>query len=119
MGKLSAATAGVIMAAALFGVSSAQAATLLSLIDPPGQTGTMYDLIFKANADTTTISFGGYQTSAFEYVSGMSVTHGGGTNLLSTAWTLTKARCLEATPRLLSDGTGVPALWFGGFSSGY
>ena len=47
MGKLSSVIAALVGGAALLGASSAQAATtLLSLIDPPGQTGTPYSLDF-------------------------------------------------------------------------
>ncbi len=104
----------------MLGASSAQAATtLLSLIDPPGQTGTPYSLDFTANAATTTISIGGYQTTAYEYVSGMSVTRGGGANLLTTAWTLTPGTPPGfGTDARIQPLGGYPRLWFGGFSSG-
>ncbi len=119
MGKLSAATAGVIMAAAMLGASSARAdMTLLSLVNPPGQTGTKYDLAFTATAKTTTISIGGYQTIAYEYVSGLSVTQGGGANLLSTTWTLTPGTLPGfGTDARIQPLDGNPRLWFGGFSA--
>ncbi len=117
MGKLSSAMAGAIAVAALLGTSSAQAVTLLSLIDPPAQAGTSYNLEFTANAATTTIWIGGYELPAYEYVTDISVTLGGGENLLGGTWTLTKAAS-GSDAKTQSDGTGVPALWFGGYSSG-
>ncbi len=117
MGKLSKAIAGVIAAAALLGTSSAQAVTLLSLIDPPGQSGIRYDLEFTANAATTTIWIGGYDLPAYEYLTDISVTLNGGQNLLGGTWRLTNAAA-GSDAKTQSDGTSVPALWFGGYSSG-
>jgi hypothetical protein len=92
MGKTLSATAVLIGAAALLGASPARAVTLLSLINSPTTTGTPYDLFFTATAPTTTLSIGGYDDPAFEYVFDLSVTHGGGANLLGQSWVFTPAR---------------------------
>jgi PEP-CTERM motif len=91
--------------------------TLLSLIDPPAQTGTPFDLSFIADASTTTLSVGGYQVPAFEQVQFNGVTTGGGSNLLGGTWTLVPAASGSETSTM-SDGTGVPALNFGAFVAG-
>ena len=52
-----------------FGISPASAATLLDLIDAPGQVDTRYALAFTAGSGTTTISFAGYQRFGFESAS--------------------------------------------------
>ncbi len=101
-------TAGVV----LLGTSSARAVTLLSLVNPPAQTDTPYDLSFTATAPTTEISIGGYDDPAFEFVFDVSVTLSGGANLLSESWVFTPARSgSEAT-----EGKGL--LTFGDISPG-
>jgi PEP-CTERM motif len=117
MKRLLSSAACAIGGAALLAVSPAQATVtpLLSLVDPPGQTGTPYDFEVTATATTTTISFGGYQEFAYEYVSDISVTHASGANLLGGAWTLTRAAS-GSDANTQNDGTSVPALWFGGYS---
>jgi hypothetical protein len=92
MRKTLSATAVLIGAAALLGASPARAVTLLSLINSPTTTDTPYDLFFTATASTTTLSIGGYDDPAFEYVFDLSVTHGGGANLLGQSWVFTPAR---------------------------
>lgn len=117
--KVTLVTAGVIGGVALLGASPVQAdVTLLSLIDPPGQSGTLYHLDFTATGPTTTISIGGYQQLTYEYVYYASVTFGSGANLLGDAWTFTPAAS-GSDAKTQNDGTGVPALWFGGTSEGY
>jgi hypothetical protein len=91
--------------------------TLLSLIDPPAQTGTPFDLSFIADASTTTLSVGGYQVPAFEQVQFSGVTTGGGPNLLGGTWTLVPAAS-GSNSSTFSDGTGVPALNFGAVVAG-
>ena len=86
--------------------------TLLSLIDPPAQPGTAFDLSFIADASTTTLSVGGYQLPDFEQVQINGVTTGGGPNLLGGTWTLVPAAS-GSNSSTFSDGTGVPALNFG------
>src|SRR5208337_460379 len=107
MRKLSSVAAGVFGGALLLCASSAQADTLLLLIDPPGQTATPHALDFTATATTTTttISIGGYDFPAVEYVSEISVTQkNGGANLLGSTWAPTPAASgTFATP--LNDGT--------------
>jgi PEP-CTERM motif len=99
-------------------IGGAQAdTTLLSLIDPPAQTGTPFDLSFIANVSTTTLSVGGYQVPSFEQVEFNSVTTGGGPNLLGGTWTLVPAASGSIT-YTFSDGTGVPALDFGAVVAG-
>ncbi len=110
--------AGVIGGVALLGATSAQAVTLLSLVNPPATTGTTYDLDLTATAATTTISIGGYWPFAYEYVSHNSVTLGGGANLLGGTWAPTPAAS-GSNDGFFDDGTSVPALWFGGTSAGY
>ena len=109
----------VIVGAALLGAPSAQADTvLLSLVDPPDQTDTPYALGITATGTMTTISFGGYQTLDFEYVSGISVTHNGGPNLLGTTWSLTPAAHGSFAFTISEEATQVPELWFGKRSVG-
>ena len=118
MRTLSSAIAGVLGAMAVLTAPAAQAATLLSLSDPPNQAGTVYDVAFTATDAITTISFSGYQEYAYEYASGISLTVGGGPNLLGGAWVFTPA-ALGSDAQPVNDGTPVPALWFGGFTPGY
>ena len=118
MRRLRLGVAGIIGGLAFLGASSAQAVTLLSIINPAGQTGTPFELDFTADAATTRISIGGYQNLAYEYASNISVTRDGGANLLGAAWTLEQA-AHGSDAKTQNDGTGVPALWFGGFAAGY
>ena len=91
MRKTLSATAVLIGAAALLGPSPARAVTLLSLINSPTTTDTRYGFSFTAIASQTTISIGGYDDPAFEYVFDLSVTRGGGANLLGQSWVFTPA----------------------------
>jgi hypothetical protein len=77
-------------------------------------TTTHYEFDLTAIDTTTTISFGGYQITDFEYVSGISVTRDGGANLLDDSWTPP-----EGDSFTLPDGTASPALWFAGTSQEY
>jgi hypothetical protein len=100
MGKTLSATALLIGAMALLGTSPARATTpvplttLLSLVNSPTTTDTPYDLFFTAAGQTTTISIGGYDDPAYEYVWNISVRAalGGGANLLGGSWMFTPAR---------------------------
>lgn len=103
---------------ALLGTSPVRAAVtpvkLLSLTNAPTTTDKAYDLFFtaKAGTTTTTISIGGYDHPGFEYVFDISVTLGGGANLLGESWVRTPAESgSEATQ---SNGL----LTFGDISSG-
>src|SRR5579872_6598343 len=89
--KTLSAAAVLIGAMALFGASSARAVTLLSLFNSPTTTGTPYDLSFTAMAPQTTISIGGYDDPAFEYVFDLRVTREGGANLVGQNWVFTPA----------------------------
>jgi hypothetical protein len=91
LSKRLSATAILIGGMALLGPSSGRAVTLLSLVNPPAQTDTRYDLSFTATAPNTLITFGGYNDPAFEYVFDMSVTVGGRTIPLSWPWVFTPA----------------------------
>lgn len=94
MPKTLSATAVLIGAMALLGTSPARAVTLtplLSVIDSPTTADRTYHLFFSATASTTTISIGGYDDPAFEYVWNVSVTRGGGPNLLGHNWEFTPA----------------------------
>ena len=105
--------AGVIFMA-LPGTSPARAATLLLLNNPATTTDTPYHLFFTARSGTTTtrISIGGYDHPGFEYVFDISVTQGGGANLLGESWLRTPAEAgSEAT-----QSSGL--LTFGDLSSG-
>jgi PEP-CTERM motif len=77
---------------ALLTASSARAVTLMSLINSPVTTGTPYNLFFTATGPQTTISIGGYDNPAFEYVYDLSAKlDGKGPNLLGGSWTFTPA----------------------------
>jgi hypothetical protein len=91
LSKRLSATAILIGGMALLGPSSGRAVTLLSLVNPPAQTDTRYDLSFTATAPNTLISFGGYNDPAFEYVFDMSVTLGGRTIPINGPWVFTPA----------------------------
>ncbi len=117
MRTLSSTIAGVLSAMVVLTAPAAHAVTLLSLSDPPNQTGTVYDVAFTATDSITTISFGGYQQFAYEYLSEISLTQGGGQNLLGGAWIFTPA-AIGSNAQTVNDGTPVPALWFGGFIPG-
>ena len=82
MPKTLSAAAVLIAGVVLLGTSSARAVTLLSLVNPPTTLGTLYDFSFTATAPATEISIGGYDHPGFEYVFDISVTLGGGENLL-------------------------------------
>jgi hypothetical protein len=108
------AAAVLIAGMALPGTSPARAVTLLSLTNTPTTTDTPYHLFFtaKSGTTTTTISIGGYDHPGFEYVFDISVTLGGGANLLGDTWVRTPAEAgSEAT-----QGNGL--LTFGDLSSG-
>jgi hypothetical protein len=77
---------------AVLGASPARAVTLLSLVNPRTTTDTFYPLSFSATASSTTISISGYDDPAFEYVWGVSLSLGGGPNLLGESWAFTPAR---------------------------
>lgn len=112
MPKTLSAAAVLIAGVVLLGTSSARAVTLLSLVNPPTTLGTLYDFSFTATAPATEISIGGYDDPAFEYVFDVSVTLGGGANLLSDRWVFTPARSgSEATE-------GKELLTFGDISPG-
>ena len=113
MRKLSSAIVGLIGGAALFGAPSAQAAvTLLSLTNPPGQTGTPYEFELTAPTGTTTISIGGY-ANLFEYVSNISFKGGDGSEPSQTSWTLARAANGSNAGAVL-EGTSVRSVYFGG-----
>jgi hypothetical protein len=115
MSKTLSATAVLIGGMALLGTSSARAATtLLSLVNPPTTIDTPYPRFFTATASTTTISIGGYDDPEFEYVWNVSVTLGGGANLLDGLgpWAFTPARLGSGA----TQGNGL--LTFGGISPG-
>ena len=101
----------------LLGTSAKADVTLLQFINPSGGDPTHYEFDLIANAATTTISFQGYQTNDFETVSGISVTHDGGPNLLG-AWTFTPA-AQGTDAEQLDDGTTVSALSFAAFKGEY
>jgi hypothetical protein len=114
MRKTLSATAVLTVGMVLFATSSARAVTLLSLVNSPTTTDKPYELFFTAAGRTTTISIGGYDDPAFEYVWGVSVTPalGGGGSLLGGSWVFTPARSgSEATQ---SNGL----LTFGDISQG-
>jgi hypothetical protein len=98
----------------------ARAATLLDLIDPPGQSDTPYSLTLTATTSSTTVSFGGYQPDASEYVTQIGLFLGGaGPNLLGGTWTFTPSPVPGSSDAFpFSDGTSVPALEFAGLVAG-
>ena len=91
MRKTLSAMAVLIGGMALLGASPARAVTLLSLVNSHTTTDTPYDLFFTAMRPQTTISIGGYDDPAFEYVFDLAVTRGGGANLLGESWVFTPA----------------------------
>jgi len=86
MRKTLSATAVLIAAMALLGTSPARAVTLLSLLNSPTTADRSYGFSFTALGSQTTISIGGYDDPAFEYVWDISVTRDGGANLLGQSW---------------------------------
>lgn len=99
-------------------VGKASASTiLLDIEDPAAQTLTPFTLNILATASTTTVTFEGYQVPSFEDVEDISLTTGGGPNLLGPTWTFTPAPSGSDTS-IFNDGfgTGVPALSFGGIT---
>jgi hypothetical protein len=112
MPKALSAAAVLIAGAVLLGTSSARAVILLSLVNSPTTTDTLYDFSLTATAPTTIISIGGYDHPGFEYVWDISLTVDGGANLLGESWVRTpSASGSEATQ---SNGL----LTFGDISSG-
>jgi hypothetical protein len=95
----------------------AQASLLLSLTDAPGQMNTPYTFTLTATDTTTSFSFAGYQVPSFEDASMISVTTGGGSNLLGATWAYTPAAS-GSDSYTYPDGTSVPALSFGCITAG-
>jgi hypothetical protein len=75
---------------ALLGVGEAKA-DLFDLTNPPGQSDTPISLSFVAGATTTDIVFGGYQVPSVMEATDISLTTGGGGNLLGLTWNFTPA----------------------------
>jgi hypothetical protein len=79
------------LATTFVSASAAQADTLLSLIDAPGQFVTI-SLNFFASSSLTTISFAGYQVPSTENAAQIGLfLDGTGPNLLGMSWVLTPA----------------------------
>jgi hypothetical protein len=118
MRKTLSAIAVLIAGMALLGTSSAWAdTTLLSLVNPPTTTGTPYGpFSFNATSSTTTISIGGYDHPGFEYVWDISVTLGGGANLLGPSQSQSWARTPAQSGSEAAQSSGL--LTFGDLSSG-
>lgn len=97
-------------------VGQARASTiLLDIEDPAGQTLTPFTLTILATTPSTTVTFEGYQLPSFEDVDDISLTTGGGPNLLGPTWNFTPAPSGSDTSTFNDGfGTGVPALSFGG-----
>ena len=111
--KLNALIAGVgVIASMQASVSSSRATQLLSLPDVSA-TKAGYALSFYATGSTATISVGGYQVPAWEFVFDNAVVlNGSSTNLLASSWTETKAP-IGSDTMTYGDGTSVRALKFG------
>jgi hypothetical protein len=111
-------TAG--LALFLCGAEQAMAGTvLLSLIDPAGGTSTPYALLFTAGAPTTDITFAGYQLPSALFATDISLTTGGGGNLLGETWTFTPAPSgSDALQGFDGSGTGTNYLEFLGTTVG-
>ncbi len=109
---------GVATGLGLFATPSARADTVLLSLTDIGYTETLYNLPFKANASTTSLSVGGYEPN-FVWVAAInSVTpSGGGANLLGDTWTLVAASS-GSYAVTLPDVISVPALAFGGTTIG-
>ena len=108
------------LAAAGLAVSAAASAdtTLLTLSNPPIETGVLYDLSFTATSSSTTLSVAGFQVPSDEYVTDNGVyANGSATNLLATVWAFTPAASGSDTSQY-SDGTSVNALRFAGITAG-
>jgi len=112
----------ILTALAAAGIAASAAAsadaTLLTLTNPPVETGVLYDLSFTATSSSTTLSVAGFQVPSDEYVTDNGVYAGGSsTNLLATVWAFTPAASGSDTSQY-SDGTGVNALRFAGVTDG-
>jgi len=97
-------------------VGQARASTiLLDLEDPAGQNLTPFTLNILAITPSTTVTFEGYQIPSFENVEDISLTTGGGPNLLGPTWTFTPAPFGSDTSTFDDGfGTGTIALSLGG-----
>jgi hypothetical protein len=108
------------LALSLCGAGQAMAGQLLNLLDPSVQSNTPYVLSFTAGATTTDIQFEGYQVPSTEGATDISLTSGGGSNLLGEYWTLTPAASgSDAGQYIDGYGTGTNAVYFSGLSAGY
>ena len=109
----------VTLALSLCGAGQAMAGTLLDLVNPAVQNRTPYVLLFTAGAATTDIQFEGYQLPSSETVYDISLTTGGGGNLLGQTWIFTPAP--DGTDTWQGDdgyGSGTNGLMFAGVVAG-
>ncbi len=105
----------LVTTALLLVASSSSATTLLALEDPPDQNGTPFSLNFLATSTTTDITFAGYNIPSFTHATGISLTSGGGPNLLGLTWTFTAAPSGSFAAQFDDGlGTGTNGLSFGG-----
>jgi hypothetical protein len=97
--------------------ASADATTLLDLVDAPDQVNTPYTFSITAASSSLTISFAGYQVPAVELVNYISLSTGGGSNLLGRTWAFTPAPTGSLAIQA-DDSTSVNALLFYGTDIG-
>jgi hypothetical protein len=108
-----------ILIAALASVTpvSAQATTLLDLVDAPDQVNTPYNFDITATSSSLTVSFGGYQVPGTQLVNYISLSTIGGTNLLARNWAFTPAPS-GSWAYEVDDSTSVNGLIFYGTDVG-
>jgi len=112
-------TAAAIITLGLSFAGQSHAGVLLNLIDPPGQSNTPTFLSFVASAATTDIVFAGYQVPSGLNATGISLTTGGGPNLLGPTWNFTPAGCGSIASQFDDGlGTGTNGLGFAGVCTG-
>lgn len=92
-----------------------KADTLLDIVNPAIQSNTPYVLDFVAGSTSTDIQIEGYQLPSYEQATDITLTTGGGSNLLGENWTYTPAPS-GALAFQYDDGygKGTNALDFGG-----
>jgi hypothetical protein len=105
--------AGALTATAICAGAAAQVhAAMITLTDPPTQSGTLMTVTFTARGTEATVVDEGYQVNDVEYLTNNKVTlSGGGPNLLGSTWEAAFA-AVGSNSFTHTDGTSVPALGF-------
>ena len=110
-------TLGLAALAVVAGAGQSKAGLLFDSEDPAGQGFSTISLPFTAGAAETTITFAGYDVPAQIFAVDISLTAGGGPNLLGSTWTFTSAPSGSDADQFVDlFGTGTNGLNFLGLT---